>query len=183
MSNAILTSLSFSNPIDILIGLGLLWGAINGFRKGLVLEVIALIGIFVSLYFAFHYSYKVEYFLHKNIETDESTGRIMAFAVSFLIAFICLKIIGTLLTRLLKVFALGLLNRFLGALLGVVKAVLLATALLLLLSSTKWKGDVLTPKVTATSFFYSPLSHLGHRLFPLLKENLAEHDIHLPPQS
>lgn len=168
------------NTLDLIIGFGLLWGAFNGFRRGLIREIIALVGILFSLYLAFHYCFILEDFLNKNTETDASTRRILAFTAIFVISFICLKIIGTLLTKLMSLFALGLLNRFFGALFGGLKIVLLAAAILLLLASIKGEENFLTPEIAETSIFYPPLSHLGHQLFPLLQDNLEQHNINIP---
>lgn len=182
MNSFLLFSPSTFNTIDWIIILGLLWGAFRGFRKGLILEVVALIGIFISLFFAFRFSYFTENILREILEYDESTLRIIAFIVSFLLLFIGLKIIGILLTRLFDFLALGLLNKLLGSLFGVLKIIILFSGIALLLSSTSLKENVLGPENIETSRFYTPLDKLGHTIFPLLQENINLDQLNLPDE-
>ena len=44
------------SPIDIVLAIPIIWGAIRGFRRGLILEVTSLVALFLGAYAALFFS-------------------------------------------------------------------------------------------------------------------------------
>lgn len=55
------------NTIDIIIGIILLVGTVNGFMKGLFVEVTTLVGLVLGIYGAIHFSYFLGNFLESSV--------------------------------------------------------------------------------------------------------------------
>ncbi len=72
------------NTIDIVIGIILIFGTVNGFMKGLFVEVTTLVGLVLGVYGAIHFSYFLGDFLKDSVSWDESMIQVVSFAGTFL---------------------------------------------------------------------------------------------------
>ena len=73
------------NTIDIIIGIILIFGTVNGFIKGLFVEVTTLVGLVLGVYGAIHFSHFLGNFLKDSVSWDESMIQVVSFAGTFLI--------------------------------------------------------------------------------------------------
>lgn len=166
--------------IDLGIVLLLVFGFIRGFIRGFVKEVVALVGIVASLYVAIYLSPITESYLEKGVDFEEGTLHILAFALTFVALLIVIKLLGGILTKIIGFLALGLVNRFLGAIFGFLKWGILLSALLLLLTSAPVKNVFDNHKTLGASIFYEPMTSFGEFFFPMIKENISIDGLNLP---
>lgn len=135
------------NSLDLLLAVPLLWGAYKGFQKGLVHEVTTFVALFAGIYGALHYSGIAEPYLKEALDTDPDYLPLIAFGVTFLAILIAVHFIGRILDRLVKWVALGLINRILGSLFGLLKIALFLIGILILIRSyTPGEGSILPEK-------------------------------------
>ena len=106
------------NWIDLIISCLLIYGSIVGFRKGLIGEIASLFGFFISIVSVYYFSNH----LSKVIEVFLDLSSIIAYVLSCLIIFITviylISFIAKLITKSLKIVALGLLNQLTGLVFG-----------------------------------------------------------------
>ena len=76
------------NTIDIILGIILIFGTVNGFLKGLFVEVTTLVGLVLGVYGAIHFSHFLGNFLKDYVTWDESMLQLVSFAGTFLIILI-----------------------------------------------------------------------------------------------
>lgn len=164
-------SFHFSS-IDWVIGLFLVIGFFRGFQKGLLLELFGLAGAILGFYAAVYCSAPVANFLAQYTNFTAQTLAITAFILTFLLAFIALKILGKTLTALLNFLALGLLNRLLGALFGLLKTTIILCALLFLSSFWTPTPSILNEENTEASFFLSKLHTLEGKILPVVYQQI-----------
>lgn len=116
--------------IDIFIVVVILWAIYNGWRAGLLKEVISTVGFLVGLLVAATcYSTFGEYLTVEGTETNMVTS-IIAFLLLWIAVPIMLGLIANLLTRALKGMHLGLPNSLLGALVSLAKYTILLSCVL-----------------------------------------------------
>jgi membrane protein required for colicin V production len=116
--------------IDLFILIPLALGALGGFRKGFILEVITLLALILAVIGGFH-------FLHWGISvlTDnfQLSGKFLPF-LAFLLIFIgiiaIVNMIGQVLKKVVHMVFLGGIDKIAGAVLGAVKAVFLFSVLI-----------------------------------------------------
>jgi len=82
------------NTIDIVIAIILIFGTINGFIKGLFIEITTLVGLVLGVYGAIHFSHFLGSFLKDSVTWDESMIQVVSFAGTFLIILIALVLLG-----------------------------------------------------------------------------------------
>ena len=103
------------NIIDIIIAVILLLGLVNGFRRGLFVEITSLLGLVLGVYGAIHFSYYLANMLESRVNWDASLIQILAFTGTFLMIMIVLVILGKLLTKIAETIMLGFFNKLLDS--------------------------------------------------------------------
>lgn len=116
------------STIDVIVTALLLWGGVCGWRRGLLKELASTAGFFIGLYIAWKYC------------SGENDG-IMLFVAVWIATPILLGLVATVITKTLDFTIIGgLMNRVLGAALGVVKWGFLIGALALMADKVEeWK--------------------------------------------
>jgi membrane protein required for colicin V production len=122
------------NALDIVIGIILVFGLVRGIFRGLVEEISSIIGIFGGIYGAVFYYPAAEKFLRRWI-SDSGYANIIGFLVIFGVIFILVGILGVVIKYLLNIVSLGWFDRLCGAAFGGIKGILIASVLLLALTT------------------------------------------------
>lgn len=116
--------------IDLLILIPLALGAIGGFRKGFILEIITLLALILAVIGGFHFLHWGMSVLSENFQLS---GRILPF-LAFLLIFVgiiaIVNAIGQALKKIIHMAFLGGFDRIAGAVLGALKFVFLFSILI-----------------------------------------------------
>ncbi len=126
--------------LDIIGGVILLIGVIRGYSNGFVLELTQIASVFIGIIVALKYTNPIAKFLSQHVAFSFELIQIVVFLVVFALSVMIMHLIGNLMTKFLKLIFLGWLNRLLGIVLGVIKAILL---LCLLTVITQRVNDVI----------------------------------------
>jgi len=122
------------NALDIVIGIILVFTLVRGIFRGLVEEISSIIGIFGGIYGAVFYYPAAGQFLRRWI-SDPAYVNIIGFLIIFGGIFILVGILGVLIKYLLNIASLGWFDRLGGAAFGGIKGVLIASVLLMVLTT------------------------------------------------
>jgi membrane protein required for colicin V production len=156
--------------IDIIIAIPLLWGAFMGFRKGLVLELASLVGLILGLYGALKFSHLTGEFLSDKIEISAQWMGFVSFLLTFILIVLGVFLLAKIIDRVLKISALGLINRILGLVFGILKYALIVSMLLYFYEGLNKRFKFNHKKVEEESILYSPLKTLSLPFQSLLDE-------------
>ena len=142
------------NWLDIIIFciLGLL--IINGIRKGFILSLASLIALILGIWVAVHFSGFMSAFLNKTFHPSGNWLTILSFALTFLLIVIGVILIAKLLEKVVKTVGLGLANRVIGGLFGLLKGILGVSVILFFLVRFDPKEKLIPGKTKETSFCY-----------------------------
>jgi membrane protein required for colicin V production len=132
--------------------LGLL--VFNGIRKGFILSLATLIALVLGIWAAIHLSGYISGFLNKLFHPAGNWLSILSYVITFLLVVICVIIIAKLLERVIKTVGLGIPNRVIGGLFGLLKGVLGVTFLVFIIVHFDQKEKVITHKTRSTSVCY-----------------------------
>ncbi len=105
---------------------------IFGFFQGFVKKIFSLAGFILALLAVIFYSPKVRVFLINNLNVKASTAIILSIIIVFVITLLLTKIISNLIKP--KKSVLGLIDKFLGGLIGLFQMGLFLSGLLILLN-------------------------------------------------
>ena len=154
------------NYLDIIIAVPLLYGLIKGFSNGLIKEVTALVALLAGVYVAINFSLYLEPKVADVLDGYKQFVSIIAFAILFLVSFLCVKAIGFLVDKLTKALALGIISRLLGGIFGLLKIVVIFSFLLFVITDY----NLVNKKTKDDSVLYKPLSDIAAIITPQLKK-------------
>lgn len=157
------------NYIDLVLGILLIIAAIQGFRKGFIVEAASLAALILGIWGAIKFSDWTAGFISKTFNYHSEFLSTIAFLLTFIGIVVLIHILGKILDNTVKAVALGFLNRLAGIIFGVLKTAVILSILLLLFDSVDENVHILPSKQKAESKIYSPMKQLVPTLFPFIK--------------
>ncbi len=140
---------------DIILIIALIAFAVHGFSKGLFSKLLSLAAIVAGIIIAAKYSKRIALFVGNILGTSEMVSGIIGLVILFAVLFF---IAGLLSKGLRKVSILQLLDKFGGAIFGLLEGALLLSLLLLILSIF----DIPAPGPSREkSFMYKPVKNFA----------------------
>ena len=162
------------NVLDIILLALLLLGLINGFSKGFFVEVASLVALVAGVFGAIHFSNFAADFLMEKVDWNEKTVNITAFAITFIVIVLLIALAGKALTKLADFAALGLLNKILGAIFGVLKMAVILSVVFIIFDSFNKNLPFTDKEDLEESTLYNPIKSLVSDVFPLVLEKKSE---------
>jgi len=107
--------------IDIIILVPLALGAIGGFRKGFILEVVSLLALILAVIGGFHFLHWGISVLTENFQLSGKFLPFLAFLLIFIGIVLFVNMIGRGLRKIVQMAFLGGVDKIAGALLGALK--------------------------------------------------------------
>ncbi|TQD40542.1 CvpA family protein [Haloflavibacter putidus] len=162
------------NVIDIILIVLLTFGLIRGFIKGFIIEVASLIAIIAGIYGAIYFSHLMVGWLAGNLDWQTDNIRLLAYALTFLLIVIGILILGKLLTKFANVLALGIVNRILGGIFGVVKVALVCSTLIWFTNNWLEDDNFFTEEKQQQSVLYIPIKQIAPIVLPGIIEEVNQ---------
>src|SRR5689334_22448863 len=107
--------------IDIVLAVLLLIGLVRGFLKGFVFEVAIFGCFFLGSYAAFHFAHLLQPYLLKIGKMNPRTVSYVSSFLMFIVVSVGIYFLAKLFTGLINIAALGIFNKILGAVFGLLK--------------------------------------------------------------
>jgi membrane protein required for colicin V production len=158
------------NYIDLVLGGFLVYGAIKGLMKGLIVEIAGLLALVLGVWGAIHFSGVVGEFLSAKFDWNEKYISLSAFVITFLGIIIAVSTLGKALTSVASVIALGWLNKLFGAIFGLAKFAFILSVLLTILMQVNSKFDFMDKKVVKESILFEDVSKIAPAILPMLND-------------
>lgn len=145
------------------------FSALLSITRGLVFEIVSLLAWIIAFFVASRYSINVAPLLSDWV-VDESIRTLVAFSLTFFLTLTVTMLASRLLSLLVKGIGLGLIDRMLGALFGIVRGAVIVLFLVIAAGFTPlpqqpfWQQAVLS----------KPLEILAADVIPWLPEKFRE---------
>ena len=165
------------NWIDIVLVVPLLWGAYNGFKKGLISQIFGILGLVVGIWLGIKFPGIAEVWLKGNI--NDEYLKIVSFVVIFLVVVIITFLLSKLIEKLINFVQLKMLNKLAGVVLGVTKILLFMVIISFILENWDKNGNIINTQEKAESLVYPKLVYTSNLILPKLQEK-TEIDISNP---
>jgi membrane protein required for colicin V production len=156
------------NLLDYLILAWLIWGFIAGFRRGLVMELALLAGVFLGIWMAMRGSGWLAQWLEKEQGVSGPWMTHLSFVLVFAGVYVLAWMAGKSLSLALNLMMLGLFNKLAGGVFGLGKALMLCAVLLGVFQS--FQVSALSKSHEEGSQLYASLSGIVPALYPELKK-------------
>jgi membrane protein required for colicin V production len=121
------------NPVDLVIGILLIYATIRGFIKGVIKELAGIVGIILGIWASVVFSGFTADFLHTQFGVEGALIKPSAFIITFIISLILVKIIANLVDKLLSTIGLSIIVKLSGAVIGILKMMLIIGTFLIIL--------------------------------------------------
>lgn len=150
--------------LDLGILILLIYFMINGFSSGFIKQTSLILGVLVAVIIAINYYQDFQQYIEPFFELSPQVMQLISFAILLIIVTLFIHILGLIIRNILKMLFLGPLDSIAGALLGLVKGLIIAYFFVLLL-------DQLPIQEVAELLERSLASNLLS-LTPILTENM-----------
>ena len=158
------------NILDIILLICFVPAIVQGFRKGFISQVIAIISIIAGVWLSFRFATVASAWLGQYIQGSEQVLKVTAFALIFIAAIAVLALLGKLIEGAVKLVMLGWLNRLLGVIFSLLKAGLIVGLCIMAFCSLNNTFELVSEETLNTSVLFPPLKDLAYTVFPYLKE-------------
>ena len=153
---------------DIILIAILIWGAITGFKKGLVLTLASFVAIIAGALAAYYGADAIAAELSLKVDWSEKQIAVSSFAIVFIAVVLAVHILARVLEGALKLVALGLANKLSGAVFGIAKNALILTFIIF---GMKGFGQGLLPEnATDECVVYPVVESIAPLVLPYWKD-------------
>ena len=153
------------NVFDIIVTLALGFGFFKGFKKGFVVEVASLGALFLGVQGAVKFSSFIGYKIKGFFDWNPMAIKTISYLLVFILIVYGVSVLAKGLTKILSQASLGLFNKFLGSVFGVLKwAVLSSVFLFFIIKINQWI-TIIDQEMINQSILCGPITELGEYLF------------------
>jgi membrane protein required for colicin V production len=169
------------NYFDYLLLLPVVYGLYRGFTKGLIIELASLVALVAGVYGAMHFSSFTFEYLSAFVEIETAYLQLASYGLTFLLIVLVITLTGKILTMLVKMVALGIVNRMMGAIFGGLKALLILSVLLMFFDRLNNQFGIVKTEVLDASVLYSPILTQAQNIYPNVLEEFEKQKDALKP--
>lgn len=170
------------NTIDIVFGIILILGLVQGMRKGLFVELASLVGLIAGIFGAIYFSYFVGDWLVERTSWSEQVINLSAFAITFVVIIVIVSMAGKLLTKIADFAMLGIVNKIAGAAFAVLKFAFLLSVVIMFLDAANKRLQVVSEEDIEASLLYEPIQMLAPAILPSILEKAKEENLYTPKE-
>ena len=153
------------NIFDIIILIILSYGLINGFIKGFIIEVAGIISLILGVTGSFKFASILEVYLNSYVDWRPKTIQAASFIILFVIIIYAVSLLAKMITKTLKIIALGMINRIFGGIFGLLKWCIILSSLVLVSQEINEIITLIPDKTLKESISYNLLEKVGGFLF------------------
>ena len=153
------------NIFDVIVLIILLYGLIMGFIKGFIIEVAGIIALILGVTGSFKFARILEVSLNSYVDWSPKTIQIASFIILFIIIIYAVSLLAKMITKTLKIIALGMINRIFGGIFGLLKWCVILSSLVLVSQEINEIITLIPDKTLKDSVSYNLLDKLGGFLF------------------
>lgn len=162
------------NWFDLVILIILLIALINGYKKGLILQLVGLAIIVLSAIFGGKLAAYILPELNKFLELSPNLMRVLSFVLAFAAIALVISTIGRLIQQLMSVMLLSSVNRIIGAIISIGTTMFILSIILNLVLMLDKNESLINKKIKDESFFFERVEAVVPAVVPYLNKELWE---------
>ena len=158
------------NSLDYILFIPLLYALYRGFTKGLIIELASLLALILGIYCALHFSSFTFELLSDYFEIKTVYLQLVSYGLTFLIIAVLISFTGKILTMLIKLVALGFINRMMGAIFGGIKALLILSVFISFFDRFNKQFGMVNEDILTSSLIYNSIRTQSEQFYPNILE-------------
>lgn len=160
------------NWFDILIAILLLVAFVNGYRKGLIMQLVGLVTIVLAAIFGGKLATTILPELNRMINLAPDVAKVISYVLAFGLIAVGISLIGRFLERFIDVVFLSFINRLTGAVVAVGTMMVFLSVLLNLVLMLDKTEVAIKREVKEESFFFPRVEAVVPAIVPYLNQEL-----------
>lgn len=156
--------------LDLIIVVFVALGMIKGFKRGLIIELCTLMALILGVFGAYFFGSETAEWLTREFNTDKRVSLALAFAILFIGIVVGVFFFGKTLEKLIKIVALGLVNKLAGLLFGALKFAIILSALIFVINGFPLTENLIPKNQKQESILYEPVEKISYIIYPKLKK-------------
>jgi len=153
--------------LDIIIAIPIVWGMFRGFKRGLIIELCTLMALVLGVYGAASFGDMAGQYLQSEFNTDPRISLVLAFSIVFIIIVVAVFIFGKILEGLVKMVALGIVNKLFGLLFGGLKFAIIISGIFFMINGFPLSEKLISRDLKKESALYQHIVPIAPKLFPI----------------
>ena len=158
------------NWFDLVIIIFLLIALLNGYRRGLIMQLVGLAIIILSAIFGGKLAVIILPELNRLLDISLNIARVLSFVLSFAAIALVISFVGRLLQGITNVIFLGFVNRLMGSLVAVGTLMFVLSIILNLLLMLDRDESLIKKEIKEESFFFERVEAVVPAVVPYLNE-------------
>ena len=158
------------NSLDYILFIPLLYALYRGFTKGLIIELASLLALILGIYGALHFSSFIFEFLSDYFQIKTVYLQLVSYGLTFLIIAVLISFTGKILTMLIRLVALGFINRMMGAIFGGIKALLILSVFISFFDRFNKQFGMVNEDILTSSLIYNSIRTQSEQFYPNILE-------------
>lgn len=157
------------NVIDIIVGALLIYALWRGWHSGILVQLGGIVGIVLGSWLAFRFSEQTcQWF------SLDASYRWLTFVAILIVVMVAVIMMCKLLTRLLENGGLSLPIKLLGAVLSMVKILIILALIMQTYESLNSRMEFTKSRYLEESYAYKPLERVSVQIFPYINSMFAK---------
>ncbi len=149
------------NIVRIAIGAVIVFFFISGLRRGLIRQVLEVLGIIAAFICAFYLAHRLAAYVEGKIDLSYQLAMIFSAMAIFIIVLLVFHLAGIGLQKFFKMTLLGPFDRIMGGIFGALKGIILISLILVIVMSLPFPGkyheEILEDGMTAAIYPVLPV--------------------------
>jgi membrane protein required for colicin V production len=162
------------NWFDIVIAFFLIIAFLDGYRKGLIMQLVILAGVLIAVIFSGKLAAVIQPTLERITEFTPETLHAASYILSFIAIAIVAVIVGSIIEKIIDIVFLGFFNRILGAITAMATTLIIFSLAINLLLILDTDNQIFSKRTKDESFFFNRVEMVVPAIVPYLNRELWE---------
>lgn len=163
------------NWFDLVVLILMLIALVNGYRKGLIQQLVGLAIIILSAIFGGKLTAYILPELNRFLDLSPNLARVLSFLLAFAAIAIVISLIGNLIQKFVNIILLSFVNRLLGSFIAVGTLMFILSIILNLVLMLDKKENLISKEIKNESFFFERVEAVVPAVVPYLDKELREY--------
>ena len=163
------------NWFDLVVLILMLIALVNGYRKGLIRQLVGLAIIILSAIFGGKLAAYILPELNRFLDLSPNLARVLSFLLAFAAIAIVISLIGNLIQKFVNIILLSFVNRLLGSFIAVGTLMFILSIILNLVLMLDKKENLISKEIKYESFFFERVEAVVPAVVPYLDKELREY--------
>lgn len=160
------------NWIDLTAGVFLLIALFNGYRKGLVMQIVGLTTVILAAIFGGRLAELILPELNRLIDISPNVAHVLSYIFAFVAIAIVIFLIGKMIHKFINAVQLTFINRLLGGIVAMGTTMLFLSILLNLVLMLDPEERLIKKETKETSFFFERIESVVPAMVPYLNKEI-----------